>query len=65
MNTIRYEIFAPGLITNLPRHNALCGWKKFEPARPYVYVTIEEVRQGNWGVPEHPPPDRDFRFRKV
>ena len=27
MNTIRYEIFAPGLITNLPRHNELSGWK--------------------------------------
>jgi 4-oxalocrotonate tautomerase family enzyme len=32
----------------------------FEAARPYVYVTIEEVPQGKWGLGGHPLPDPDF-----
>jgi hypothetical protein len=28
-----------------------------EAARPYVYVTIEEVPQGKWGLAGHPLPD--------
>jgi 4-oxalocrotonate tautomerase family enzyme len=32
----------------------------FEAARPYIYVTIEEVPQGKWGLGGHPLPDADF-----
>ena len=32
----------------------------FEAARPYIYVTIEEVPQGKWGLGGHPLPDPDF-----
>jgi 4-oxalocrotonate tautomerase len=31
-----------------------------EAARPYIYVTIEEVKQGYWGLAGHPLPDPDF-----
>lgn len=31
-----------------------------EAARPYVYVTIEEVPQGKWGLGGHALPDPDF-----
>lgn len=31
-----------------------------EAARPYVYVMIEEVPQGKWGLGGHPLPDPDF-----
>ena len=32
----------------------------FEAARPYIYVTVEEVKQGQWGLAGHPLPDPDF-----
>jgi 4-oxalocrotonate tautomerase len=32
----------------------------FEAARPYIYVLIEEVKQGKWGLAGHPLPDADF-----
>lgn len=31
-----------------------------EAARPYIYVMVEEVRQGHWGLAGHPLPDPDF-----
>ena len=31
-----------------------------EAARPYIYVTIEEVPQGKWAIAGHPLPDPDF-----
>ena len=31
-----------------------------EAARPYIYVTVEEVPQGKWGLAGHPLPDPDF-----
>jgi 4-oxalocrotonate tautomerase len=31
-----------------------------EAARPYIYVVIEEVKQGQWGLAGHPLPDPDF-----
>lgn len=31
-----------------------------EAARPYVYVTIEEVPQRKWGLTGHPLSDPDF-----
>jgi 4-oxalocrotonate tautomerase len=31
-----------------------------EAVRPYVYVTIEEVPQGKWGLGGHLLPDPDF-----
>ncbi len=31
-----------------------------EAARPYIYVTVEEVKQGKWGLAGHPLPDADF-----
>ncbi len=31
-----------------------------EAARPYVYVTIEEVPQGRWALGGRPLPDPDF-----
>lgn len=31
-----------------------------ESARPYVYVMVEEVPQGKWGLAGHPLPDPDF-----
>lgn len=31
-----------------------------EAARPYIYVTVEEVRQGQWGLAGHLLPDPDF-----
>ena len=31
-----------------------------EAARPYIYVMVEEVPQGKWGVGGHPLPDPDF-----
>lgn len=31
-----------------------------EAARPYIYVMVEEVRQGQWGLAGHPLPDPDF-----
>jgi 4-oxalocrotonate tautomerase len=31
-----------------------------EAARPYIYVLIEEVPQGKWGLAGHPLPDPDF-----
>ena len=31
-----------------------------EAARPYIYVTVEEVPQGRWGLGGHPLPDPDF-----
>lgn len=32
----------------------------FEAARPYIYVMVEEVKQGQWGLAGHPLPDPDF-----
>lgn len=32
----------------------------FEAARPYIYVMVEEVKQGQWGLAGHPLPDADF-----
>jgi 4-oxalocrotonate tautomerase len=32
----------------------------FEAARPYIYVMVEEVPQGKWGLGGHPLPDPDF-----
>lgn len=32
----------------------------FEAARPYIYVTVEEVKQGKWALAGHPLPDADF-----
>ena len=31
-----------------------------EAARPYIYVTVEEVPQGKWALAGHPLPDPDF-----
>lgn len=31
-----------------------------EAARPYIYVLVEEVPQGKWGLAGHPLPDPDF-----
>lgn len=31
-----------------------------EAARPYIYVTIEEVKPGKWGLAGRPLPDPDF-----
>lgn len=31
-----------------------------EAARPYIYVMVEEVKQGQWGLAGHPLPDPDF-----
>ncbi|MBK8184537.1 MAG: tautomerase family protein [Candidatus Competibacteraceae bacterium] len=31
-----------------------------EAARPYVYVMVEEVKQGKWGLAGRPLPDPDF-----
>ena len=31
-----------------------------EAARPYIYVMVEEVPQGKWGIGGHPLPDADF-----
>jgi 4-oxalocrotonate tautomerase len=31
-----------------------------EAARPYIYVMIEEVKQGKWGLAGRPLPDPDF-----
>ena len=31
-----------------------------EAARPYVYVMVEEVKQGQWGLAGRPLPDPDF-----
>jgi 4-oxalocrotonate tautomerase len=31
-----------------------------EPERPYIYVLIEEVKQGYWGLAGHNLPDPDF-----
>ena len=31
-----------------------------EAARPYIYVMVEEVPQGKWGLGGHPLPDPDF-----
>lgn len=31
-----------------------------EAARPYIYVMVEEVKQGQWGLAGHPLPDADF-----
>ena len=31
-----------------------------EAARPYIYVMIEEVKHGKWGLAGHPLPDPDF-----
>ena len=32
----------------------------FEAARPYIYVMVEEVKQGQWGLAGHLLPDPDF-----
>jgi 4-oxalocrotonate tautomerase len=39
--------------------DAFCA-TTIEAARPYVYVMVEEVPQGNWGLAGHPLPDPDF-----
>jgi 4-oxalocrotonate tautomerase len=31
-----------------------------EAARPYIYVLVEEVPEGKWGLGGHPLPDPDF-----
>jgi 4-oxalocrotonate tautomerase len=31
-----------------------------EAARPYIYVMVEEVKQGQWGLAGHLLPDADF-----
>ena len=31
-----------------------------EAAWPYIYVMVEEVKQGKWGLAGHPLPDPDF-----
>jgi len=31
-----------------------------EAARPYIYVMVEEVKQGKWGLAGRPLPDPDF-----
>ena len=31
-----------------------------EAARPYIYVMIEEVKQGKWGLAGRPLPNPDF-----
>lgn len=46
-----------GLISALT--DAFCQ-ATFEAARPYIYVLIEEVKQGKWGLAGHPLPDADF-----
>jgi 4-oxalocrotonate tautomerase len=45
------------LITELT--DAFCK-ATLEAVRPYVYVTIEEVPQGKWGLGGHLLPDADF-----
>mgnify|MGYP003383535406 FL=1 len=39
--------------------NAFCK-ATMEAARPYVYVMVEEVKQGQWGLAGRPLPDPDF-----
>ena len=39
--------------------DAFCA-TTIEAARPYVYVMVEEVPQGKWGLAGHPLPDPDF-----
>jgi 4-oxalocrotonate tautomerase len=36
-----------------------------EGVRPYVYVQIEEVKQGYWGLGGHILPDADFLVNSV
>jgi 4-oxalocrotonate tautomerase len=36
-----------------------------EGVRPYVYVQIEEVKQGYWGLAGHILPDPDFLVNEV
>jgi 4-oxalocrotonate tautomerase len=36
-----------------------------EGVRPYVYVQIEEVKQGYWGLGGHILPDPDFLINEV
>lgn len=45
------------LITELT--DAFCR-ATMEAARPYIYVMVEEVPQGKWGLGGHPLPDPDF-----
>jgi len=45
------------LVTELT--DAFCR-ATMEAARPYIYVMVEEVRQGQWGLAGHPLPDPDF-----
>jgi 4-oxalocrotonate tautomerase family enzyme len=45
------------LITGLT--DAFCK-ATLEAIRPYIYVTVEEVPQGMWGLAGHPLPDPDF-----
>jgi hypothetical protein len=37
----------------------------YEGVRPYVYVQIEEVKQGYWGLGGHILPDADFLVNEV
>ena len=39
--------------------NAFCK-ATMEAARPYIYVMIEEAKQGKWGLAGYPLPDPDF-----
>ncbi len=45
------------LVTELT--DAFCR-ATIEAARPYIYVMVEEVKQGQWGLAGHPLPDPDF-----
>jgi 4-oxalocrotonate tautomerase len=45
------------LVTELT--DAFCR-ATIEAARPYIYVMVEEVKQGQWGLAGHPLPDADF-----
>lgn len=45
------------LVTELT--DAFCR-ATLEAARPYIYVLIEEVKPGKWGLAGHHLPDPDF-----
>jgi 4-oxalocrotonate tautomerase len=55
------DFFTEEQRTNLIKSltDAFCA-TTIEAARPYVYVLVEEVPQGKWGLAGHPLPDPDF-----